>query len=289
MNPENWSEKQLPKVEWQHEWELKIPEKDTKNVDKPMNDQELTDNFKNQNFQKDAKKLFDFMKDRSKSWNSSYYFEWINAVKDNDMGDKIIDFTEPQISSLIDEYNQNNPKLTIDKDVFLTVFTEKKQTIIVPPLNTPLAFIKDNIQEEQEVSKFVLSLEQTQKIQESFSKAIDKNYEISTIKLIGKASGDVVTEKWKTLAKESITKFLVDLQNNGFDISQLPTYETIKDQPWFNKEQENQNPGNHAWAYWRALMQLTALSWDQLKSLSGLKIDFDIDSNDTKGDEFTWW
>ena len=40
----------------------------------------------------------------------------------------------------------------------------------------------------EEVSKFVLSPEQAQKIQESFSKAIDKNYEISTVKLIGKAS-----------------------------------------------------------------------------------------------------
>lgn len=289
MNPENWQEKQLPKVEWQ-EGQLDVTEKDQQNVDniEDKNNQNFANEMKEQNYQQDAKKLFDFMKDRSKSWNSSYYFEWIQTVKDNDMGDKITDFTEPQISSLIDEYNQNNSKVTINKETFLATFREKKEKITPKSLEASTSFIKDNIQEGQEVSKFVLSSEQAQKIQESFSKVIDQKYEISRIKLIGKASGDMVTDKWRTLAKESIDKFLVDLQSKWFDISQLPTYDKIKDQPWFNKEQEDQNPGNYAWAYGRALMQLTALSGDQLKTLSGIKIDFDINSNDTKGNEFTW-
>lgn len=289
MNPENWQEQELPNFEKQKEWQSEVSEKTVKNIDKPMNNKELTDNFKDQNFNKDAKKLVDFIKDRGNSWENSYHFDWIRNLKDQDIATKVVDFNEPQVSSWIDSYNQKNTNNPINKDAFLSIFRERKPKIITETDTTSATSSKKEAQETQQVSKFVLSPEQAQKIKDSFSSIIANKYEVTKVKLIGKASWDIVTDTWRDLAKESITKFLIDLKDKWFDVSQLPTYETIKNQPWFNKEQEDKNPGNHAWAYWRALMQLTALSADELQSLSGSKIDFDINPNDVKGDENTWW
>lgn len=280
-------EKQQEQQQQNVEAKLDISKQQEKQLEN-LDSKETTKEFKDQMYQKDSKKLIEFIKkDKSESWNNDYYFDWIWNLKDQDMWTKISDFNEPQLSSLIDDYNQKNPNNTIQKESFLSLFRENKPKIIVDEKKS-WSVLSDNMEENQKVSEFVLSPEQKQKIQQTFTKILDNQYDISRINLIGKASWDTVTESWKEKAETAINNFLTDLQNKWFDISNLPTYDTIQNQPWFNKEQEDKNPGNHAWAYGRALMQLTALSSEQLKAIPPQNIDFDINPNDVKWDQATW-
>ena len=232
--------------------------------------------------EKDAIQLYHFL--RAAPHLSS---DNMSAVKDQDASKALARIDWPQVQDLIGRYNaEHKSSQNIIQEGQMKAFLEQFKSVFLvweKHISTMPMEGESNKEKAQGVGEFLLSDEQKKRIVDDIN-LIKTNYTLNEVVLSGRAEGTIPNDLGKQKAKDFVANQLQILKNNWFDTTKLPSLEQEQE---LYAQQETDKPGNVAWAYGRAIMQISHLWKDQLALLKNVPVSLDLSFDTRKGNEYT--